>query len=197
MIPASPYDPPDQPPPLAGDRALPARRLGGSRPPAGPRRPLVSAAAGQPRHRRAEHPAAAEDPPLPPHPAAGADRPPGLRPRGGRGGRPARPRAGDSAPGPGGASGALRPRNRAGLQRLLLLPDRLLALQAGGPAALPGAPRLLRRGRPRRAVPRLDRGLPDEPPQQHGLRAGGLSGRRPHRPLLRRRRVGADLAAAD
>src|SRR5947199_204298 len=154
MIPASLYDPPDQPPPLAGDRAAPARRLGGARPSAGPRRPLVSAAAGQPRHRRAQHPAAAEDPPLPPYEAAGADRPPGLRSRGGRGGGRARPRAGGAARGAGGAGGALRPRDRPRLQRLLLLPDRLLALQAGGPAPLPRAARLLGRGGARRRDPR-------------------------------------------
>ena len=184
-------------PSLAGRPAPAARHLGGARPPAGARRPLVPAAAGQPRHRRAEHPAAAEDPPLPPHPAAGADRPPGVRSGGGGGGRRARPRAGDPAPGAGVAGGALRPRDRPRLQRLLLLPDRLLALQAAGAVALPGAARLLGRGRPRRAGPRLDGGLPDEPPEQHGLRPGGLPGRRPHRPLLRGRRMGADLAAAD
>src|SRR3954452_745651 len=197
MILASPYDPPDQPPPLAGDRAAPARRLGSARPPAGARRPLVYAAAGQPRHRRAQHPAAAEDPALPPDEAAGAVRPPGLRPRGGRGGGRAGPRAGGAARGAGPAGGALRPRDRPRLQRLLLLPDRLLALQAGGPAPLPRAARLLGRGGARRRHPGLDAGLPDEPPQQHGLRPGGLSGRGPHRPLLRRGRVGADLAAPD
>src|SRR4051812_38916766 len=112
MIPASPYDPPDQPPPLAGDRAAPARRVGSARPPADARRPLVPAAAGQPRHRRAQHPAAAEDPPLPPHQAAGADRPSGLRPRGGRGGGRARPRAGGAARGAGPAGGGPPPPGR-------------------------------------------------------------------------------------
>ena len=43
-------------------------------------------------------------------------------------------------------------------------------------AALPRAPGLLRRGGPGRRAARLDGGLPDEPPQQHGLHPGGLPG---------------------
>ena len=63
--------------------------------------------------------------------------------------------------------------------------------------ALPGAPRLRGRGRPRGDPAAGDGRLPHQPPQQHGLRPRLVSRGGEGRALLRRRRVGAHLAAAD
>jgi hypothetical protein len=52
-----------------------------------------------------------------------------------------------------------------------------------------------RRGRAGRHPPRQHGGVRDEPPQQHGLRAGRLPGVRPRRAVVRGGGVGAHLAA--
>ena len=80
----------------------------------------------------------------------GPDRPAALRPAGAGGGRGLRARAGHAARGRDGESRGIRPRDRAELQRLRLLPGRLLARAQRRPLSLPRAPRLLRRGGARR-----------------------------------------------
>ena len=165
--------------------------LGGARPPAAPERALVPAAARQPRARRAQHAAEDSDPALQADQARGPDRPAALRPAGAAGGRGARARERDAPRGRDGAGPALRARDRPGVQRLRLLPHRLLARAQRRALALPRAPRLLRRGGPRGDRARRDGRLPDQPPQQHGLHPRRLSRGREGRALLRRRRVGA------
>ncbi len=90
---------------------------------------------------------------------------------------------------------ALRARDGAGVQRLPLLPHRLLVRQARGAAAVPRAPGLRGLGEPGARRARLHGGVRDEPPLQHGLRARRLPRGRPDGAVLRGGRMGAHLAA--
>src|SRR5262249_23809264 len=132
---------------------------------------------------------------VPRPPPAGADPPPDDRPEGAPGGRAPRVRKASAAPQSHEAGRALRARDRSGLQRLPLLPHRLLGGTQARAVALPRAPRLRRHRGRRQDRPGCDRGVRDEPPLEHGLRPGGLPRRRPDDALLRRGRMGAPLAA--
>ena len=169
--------------------------LGRARPDSDAERTLVPAPPPQQDDRGGQHAAGAADPALPADQAARADRPAQLRPAGDGGDR--RRGQGHRHPARGAepAGGALRPRDRALLQRLRLLPHRLSRGQARGGEPLPRAPRLFRRrgAGPHRA--RRQRRLRHEPPQQHGLRDRRLHGGASFGAELCRRRVGAGLAA--
>ena len=97
---------------------------------------------------------------------------------------------GDHGPG-----GLLRAGDRPVLQHLRLLPPGLLGGPGHGADPLPGPRRVRRRRRPIQGGPGGQRGLRDEPPVQHGLRARLLPGRREDRALLRGGGVGPHLAA--
>ena len=176
------------------DRALCG--LVAARPAADPERPLVRAPPPQPADRPRQPAAGRRDKAVPAHQAPGADRPPGLRPAGGRRRQRLRPRQQPAARGGDDRGPSLRARDRADLQRLYLFPAGLLDRPRRRPLPLPRAPGLRRRAHHGRRGARHHRGVRHEPPQQHGLRAGGLPGGRAHGALLRRRRMGAHLAIA-
>jgi hypothetical protein len=90
-------------------------------------------------------------------------------------------------------------RDRAGFQHLRVLPRRLLDRPHVAAHALPRAHRLNRRRRARCHPRERDRGLRDEPPQQHGLHHRVVPRRRARGPVVRRWRAGAraEAAAAD
>ena len=173
-----------------------ACRLGRRRAVPGAGHALVLPPPHQQRHPGTQHPPAHRAAVLQADAARGAHRPPlsrrahpGRRRGACEGGRRG---AGRRAP----PHRSLRARNRALLQRLPLLPHRLLAGEKRRAPALPRAPGLCRRGRPGGGRPEVDRGLRHEPPQQYGLRAGRLPRRRAGGALLRRRRMGAHLGVA-
>ena len=187
----------------AGHRsALAVRRdravcgLVAARPAADPERPLVRAPPPQPADRPRQPAAGRRDQAVPAHQAPGADRPPGLRPAGGRRRQRLRPRQQPAARGGDDRGPSLCARDRADLQRLYLLQGGLLDRPRRRPLPLPRAPGLRRRAHHGRRGARHHRGVRHEPPQQHGLRAGGLPGGRAHGAQLRRRRMGAHLAIA-
>ena len=160
----------------SGWPAPPPRGVGGARPAAGAERALVPAPAHQPGDRGDQHPPADRDPPLPPHPPAGAGRPADLRPPSCR--RPTR-----LAREPG-CRARWRWRGSSATPARSSPPSTPTSTSAsatgwrgGGAAALPGAAGVERRGGAGGDRAGVDGGLRDEPPQQHGLRAGRLPGR--------------------
>ena len=174
-----------------------ARAVGGARAAAGAGRALVPAPQGEPRHPRDQHAAQRRAAAVQADAAPGADRPPVPRPEGAGGHRAA------SAARRGCPATSCAARVDRYAREIVPAFNAYLYFRVGywlGKALA----KLLYRVRlgytdTRGAgggQPEIDHRVRDEPPQQHGLRAGGVSRRRARGAVLRGGRVGADLAAA-
>ena len=183
-------------PPLDCDRRRRPGALGADGAPADSRCALVLSPAGESGHHRAQHPASAPGAGISPDEAASPHRPPGLRPRGRGGARSRSARDRHPARGADSRGGALRPRDRALVQRLPLLPHRLPPRAPDRAPPLPCPPGI--RGRPGAVAHRArgERGVRHEPPQQCRLRDRGVHGGEPLRAQLRGGRMGESLAPA-
>src|SRR3990172_8563684 len=177
--------------------SLSPRGMGGRGPPADPERPLVHTPARQPGARGDREAPPPGGPPFLPDQAPGADRQTFVRPENPGGG--GSPREGKCHPAQcrDGGGRAVCEGDRPLLQRIRLLPDRVLAGKKDRGDSLPGAGWLHGRSRACRGRPQIQRGLRDEPPEQHGLHPRGLPGGDPHGVKLRRGGMGADLASTD
>ena len=172
------------------------RRHRPHRPPVRPRGALVAAAAGQPRHRRAQPAPQAHHPALQARPPAPADRAADVRSRGaeGGGGRGQGPRRAQERHARAGQ--ALCQGDRAGLQRLHLFPRRGGAGQVAVDRALSRARGRLRGGRALQGAAGCLCRVRHQSSLQHGLRARHLSGVRELGAELRGGRVGPRVGAA-